>query len=243
MVAEAHRIIEIGLSFLQKILAFVLSIRIWLSKYRILVTLSGIQQDGMLLLTLFSYVVKFDTGFAPNPSGDYCTLACCKPNIRKQAGIGDWIVGTGSVNNMGNAFLIYAMEVSESITFAEYFRDTRFQDKIPKNNDDVGDNIYEPLAKGNYKQLPSRHSHRNGEENLKMKKHDLKSESVLISSNFSYYGDKAIRIPDEYINVIKKGPGFKKKFDEPFLRKIIPWLMGLKKNRIGDPSNSKKTES
>ena len=29
-------------------------------------------------MSLFSYVVARDTGFAPNPSGGYCTLANCK---------------------------------------------------------------------------------------------------------------------------------------------------------------------
>ena len=32
-----------------------------------------------------SYVVRYDSGFAPNPFYEYCTLATCKPNIRKGA--------------------------------------------------------------------------------------------------------------------------------------------------------------
>jgi hypothetical protein len=46
--------------------------------------------------SLYSYVVRSDSGFAPNPFGEYCTLACCKPQIRKRARVGDWIVGCGS---------------------------------------------------------------------------------------------------------------------------------------------------
>jgi hypothetical protein len=40
--------------------------------------------------------VARDYGFAPNPFFGVCTLATCKPKIRKAAAIGDWVVGTGS---------------------------------------------------------------------------------------------------------------------------------------------------
>ena len=36
-------------------------------------------------MTLFSYVIEHDLGFAPNPFHGVCTLACCKPQIRKIA--------------------------------------------------------------------------------------------------------------------------------------------------------------
>jgi len=42
--------------------------------------------------SLYSYVVRYDSGFAPNPFGGYCTLATCKPEIRKTAQLGDWLV-------------------------------------------------------------------------------------------------------------------------------------------------------
>jgi hypothetical protein len=47
-------------------------------------------------MVLHSYVVARDYGFAPNPFFGVCTLATCKPLIRRIAHIGDWIVGTGS---------------------------------------------------------------------------------------------------------------------------------------------------
>ena len=34
-------------------------------------------------MRLFSYVVARDYGFAPNPFYEMCTLATCKPRIRK----------------------------------------------------------------------------------------------------------------------------------------------------------------
>ncbi|HEV8071318.1 MAG TPA: hypothetical protein VGP76_26630 [Planctomycetaceae bacterium] len=49
----------------------------------------------------FSYVVDHDLGFAPNPSGGFCSLAKCKfgsakRNIVEMAEEGDWIAGTGT---------------------------------------------------------------------------------------------------------------------------------------------------
>lgn len=45
-------------------------------------------------MRLLSYIIKHDTGLAPNPLHGYCTLAVCTPNhqnadIKKD----DWILG------------------------------------------------------------------------------------------------------------------------------------------------------
>ena len=42
---------------------------------------------------IYSYVVAHDTGAAPNVDGGICTIAICKPAIRRNAQEGDWIVG------------------------------------------------------------------------------------------------------------------------------------------------------
>ncbi len=81
-------------------------------------------------MRLCSYVVKFDAGLAPNPYGEYCTLAVCTPN---HMGIkltkGDWIMGTETVAR-GNK-LIYAMQVDEVLYFDTYYHDPRFETKKP----------------------------------------------------------------------------------------------------------------
>jgi hypothetical protein len=40
-------------------------------------------------------------------------VACCKPKIRKNADVNEWIVGTGSKHNVGQDKLIYAMKIVE----------------------------------------------------------------------------------------------------------------------------------
>ena len=77
---------------------------------------------------LFTYVVAHDTGFAPNPFHGFCTLAVCKPRIRKGAKIGDWIIGTGSgakgKGREGN--IVFAMRVTEDMAFDQYWNDPSF---------------------------------------------------------------------------------------------------------------------
>jgi hypothetical protein len=74
---------------------------------------------------LHSYVVARDYGFAPNPFFGVCTLATCKPGIRKVAQIGDWVVGTGSKKRKRDKRIVYAMRVTGAITFSQYWTDPR----------------------------------------------------------------------------------------------------------------------
>ena len=64
---------------------------------------------------IYSYVVARDYGFAPNPFHGVCTLATCKPRIRKAADL----VGSASQQRAG--FLVFAMKVEDTLTFDEYF--------------------------------------------------------------------------------------------------------------------------
>lgn len=147
-------------------------------------------------MTLYSYVVKHDTGFAPNPFHGYCTLACCKPAIRRTAGEGDWVVGL-TPKGTGSR-IVYFMRVDEAPkTFAEYWSDSRFIAKRPHYDDGLlakcGDNIYKPKGAG-YRQLPSMHSNREL-ESPENKKRDLDGKYVLISETFSYFGSKPRELP------------------------------------------------
>ena len=80
-------------------------------------------------MKVYSYVVARDFGFAPNPFHGFCTLATCKPVIRKKAEIGDIIIGIGSgaQNSAYSGRMIYAMIVSEILTYDQYWIDSRFQ--------------------------------------------------------------------------------------------------------------------
>jgi hypothetical protein len=193
---------------------------------------------GIDMPSLFSYVLAHDRGFAPNPHYGYCTLACCKPVVRRSAEVGDWVVGTGSANNVGHDKLVYAMRVTEKLTFEEYSRDPRFKRKIPKPGavSERGDNIYYKGKNGRWKQ-------REGYHKEKHMKHDLSGKYVLISDHYYYFGGEAVTIPKRFRGVIKKGPGHKCRFEEGFVVRFFGWLEGkYEPGLMGNPSNASKCE-
>ena len=85
------------------------------------------------MVRIYSYVVRYDSGFAPNPFYDYCTLATCKPDIRRTAKVSDWVIGSASNGNgvRRGGHLVYAMRVTETMTFDDYAADQRFEVKKP----------------------------------------------------------------------------------------------------------------
>ncbi len=144
------------------------------------------------------YILRYDKGFAPNPFHRSCTLACCKPAIRRSARVGDWVLGI-TPKHLGNR-LAYAMRVDEVLSFAEYFRDERFGEKKPSYGGgprlaELGDNCYEPLPHGGFRQLPSVHFdfERNCEDPA-TKAWDLSGERALVSRDFGYFGAEPLSL-------------------------------------------------
>ena len=75
-------------------------------------------------MSLYSYLLAYDSGSAPNPFHGTCTLAICKPAIRRTAQVGDWIIATGRKSSTTFRKLVYAMQVAEKIPLEDYFRAT-----------------------------------------------------------------------------------------------------------------------
>jgi hypothetical protein len=190
-------------------------------------------------MRIYLYILAADGGFAPNPFYGWCTLACCKPAIRRRAKAGDWVVGLTPASD-GNR-LAYAMKVQESLSFAEYWTDARFERKRPRREKGAsrqarqGDNCYKPKGTDNYEQLPSWHyDNKNGREDPRSKKRDLGGQRVLIGRRFCYYGAQAISVPEHltfqrparYNRVIKPGLG---------QRALVEWLESLPPGTHGQP--------
>ena len=154
-------------------------------------------------MRLYSYVIARDYGFAPNPFWGTCTLATCKPKIRKGAALGDWIVGIGSSNYkiMGN--VVFAMKVTEALTYDQYWSDSRFTLKKPILTGSVkqafGDNIYHTNPRtGKWIQSNSHHSLETGAPNPKNIEHDTQSSRVLLSSEYIYWGATGPKVPPKF---------------------------------------------
>ena len=186
-------------------------------------------------MRLFSYIVARDYGFAPNPFYGVCTLATCKPNIRRIAGISDWVVGTGSKAHGRTGSLVYGMRVTESLTFNEYWNDSRFTCKKPNlrgsNKQAFGDNIYFRYDSGRWHQADSHHSFTGGIPNPYNIETDTKTDKVLISSDYAYWGGVGPQIPERFRDYcgfdICAGRNHKSQFPESLVTEFVTWFRSL----------------
>ena len=202
-------------------------------------------------MALYSYVVKIDSGFAPNPFYNFCTLATCKPGIRKSAKIGDWIVGVGSSDKRvcQKGRIVYAMEVTKIISFQEYFEGKKYQCKKPIINGSRiqarGDNIYQKNGKC-WDQLKSFHSSKEDwTPNRAHIRRDTSVNHVLISDNYTYFGKGGPIIHPDLKSgskkLVKQGVGYNKfssdkKGDAVMIMEFFMWYQELGKNgRVGYP--------
>jgi hypothetical protein len=152
---------------------------------------------------LFSYVIAYDSGTAPNPYGRYCTLSLCKIGSTRRRNLvelpepGDWIAGTGAAGrcSAGHGKLVYAMRVDEKMSLEDYFRGPRFEGRA--------DHLAE-------------FSH-------------VHERYVLISRRFFYFGARAVdvdAIPTKHLaNPFEKnGRGFRSDFSAAFIADFEDWL-------------------
>ena len=186
-------------------------------------------------MRIFSYVVVSDRGFAPNPFGGACTLACCKPMIRRSARQGDLIVGMSSRCER----VVYAMYVDRALDFEAYWSDAVGVGKRPVRAGSIrarcGDNCYEPLPDGGFRQLPSRHSNKDGSENRKHLRRDIGGKQVLIGERFAYFGKEGPPLPAE-LAFLRTGRGHRCKFSDAQVRTVVEWFEGLPRGLRGLPS-------
>jgi hypothetical protein len=178
---------------------------------------------------LYTYCIPFDDGAAPNPFWGTCTLAICKPVIRRVARVGDWIVGTGSRESpMGDTSgqLVYAMKVTDIMSMSAYDHWTHRQlpAKVPawRSRDHrrrLGDSIYD-FSVDPLRQRRGVH----GQENLAT---DLSGHNVLLSNEFYYFGDHAIALPNHLLPIVKQGQGHRSSSNQPFVSEFSSWLGGL----------------
>lgn len=191
---------------------------------------------------LFSYVVRYDSGFAPNPFYGYCTLATCKPLIRKAAQVGDWIVGTGSADKkvQRETRLVHAMRVRETTNFQNYWQDSRFLRKRPmrqgSRKQSCGDNIYHRSADDSqWLQLDSFHTNPDGSIKPDHVARDTGTDRILISNDYYYFGGEGPEIPAVFrdpsrYDLCRKVRQRKRLEDDEWIAEFVAWL-----RTFGDP--------
>lgn len=165
---------------------------------------------------IYRYVVRYDGGTAPNPFGGWCTLAICKPGIRRGAEKGDWIIGFRSRRN---AEVVYAMQVEDVLPLERYWRDRRFRAKRPDRTS-LPDNIYEPDEMGNLQWVP------NDIHGPGAKPKDTSGRNALVARRFWYFGLKSQQLPSHLVHLIHSGQGYavhkSRRIDDA--ERLLTWL-------------------
>ena len=197
-------------------------------------------------ITYYFYIITRDYGFAPNPFYGFCTLACCKSQIRKKAQKGDWVIGLGSKKLKCRGEIIYAMKVTEMLTFNEYYKDKRFSLKKPYISGSLktmhGDNVYHKNSKGQWIQDDCHHNHKNKTTRSNNIKMDTKVNRVLVSDHFFYFGNNPLSGSSALFDNIKSktellGPSYNELEEEG--EELVKFLKENKKTNFiyGEPTN------
>ena len=146
------------------------------------------------------------------------------------------MVGSGSndrtVRRGGR--LVYAMRVTEAMTFDEYGADPRFEYKKPYRNgsrkQSSGDNIYFRAVPGAaWQQRDSFHSRPNGTLNPDHVARDTGVNRVLISNDFVYFGGEGPEFPEELKDqqdrpLCKTGRGLTTFDDAQLIANLEQWI-------------------
>lgn len=195
---------------------------------------------------MFAYKITRDFGFAPNPFHGLCTLATCKPHVRKGAREGDLVVGCGSAKNRLAGRMIFIMRVTGKCTFQEYWDATRFVEKRPnfKSSRDraYGDNIYHHDNAGQWLQERSHHTFEDGSLNTDNLCQDTAVDAVLWSDDFVYWGGGAPEVPVAFRDfngddLYPSTRDFRRHFAKDFVAAVEDWFSALpERGRRGRPA-------
>lgn len=200
------------------------------------------------MASVYLYAISHDLGFAPNPFGGVCTLACCKPNIRERAKYGDWLVGLTGTRLPPAMRCVFAMVVTGDMTFDEYWAHPDFGTRRPKRNGTakklVGDNIYHrQSADRPWVQEDSVHSLDDGSQCPLNTAHDTRVNRILLSDRFVYFGAVAPALPSDVRVALDYQRNVRdyRRFDIEDAKPLLSWLepqLAAKPNAVlADPIN------
>jgi len=182
---------------------------------------------------ILSYVVQSDNGLAPNITGGFCTLAVCKPVVRRTARAGqDLVLGMSRQRNC----VTYIMQVDRKVSFFEYSRLPEFECKKPSFEHLIGDNFFKEEA--GELQLAFDIARHNGNEEALAR--DLNAPVVLVGYNFWYFGERQPELPLELHNAHMTLPGRRRDghrvtTDGAEIAALIDWVHSLEPGIHGKP--------
>src|SRR5712692_4293227 len=148
---------------------------------------------------IYYYIHSVDTGRAPSVDGGLLTLAICKPEIRRKAEVGDWIIGFAP-KALGWK-LSYLAKVTAKLKGSQYYGSQEYKER--------SDNIYEISPVGGFS-LRDNHVHDDGNiaSDVGTSEDGWKNAWVLVSKKSWYFGANAIDLSsDEFRELFAKLQG------------------------------------
>jgi hypothetical protein len=187
-------------------------------------------------MKLSAYIITVDFGFAPNPFGRYCTLACCKPTIRRMAEQDDIVVACASSRSAAPGRLVYAMRVKNVIPYQKYWRDSRYAPRKPSMKTAIsrrGDNIWHQDRAGQWQVCPG------ACHDASQRDRDIGGVNALVATEFFYFGRSAIPIPSRFADLLAQTQGHKNTYDRQKIGHFWEWISKVapRAGRIDLPSD------
>jgi hypothetical protein len=164
---------------------------------------------------------------------------------------GDWIIGMGGGELKATGRCIFAMQVTRSRSFDQYWSDEEFRSKRPVRHGSrrtmVGDNVYHrnPETK-KWIQENCVHSQVSGEQDASNTNHDTRTDRVLISDEFYYFGSEAPVVPPRLLRQLgyRNQRGYRK-FALDDCRALLEWIKiegGTKNCVLSNPFQFRQSE-
>lgn len=134
---------------------------------------------------IWRYVLAVDVGMAPCPQDGVLTLTCCKPLIRREAAVGDYVMGF-LPKRFGRGRLAYVGRVASRLPLADYQRHS------PDRRDAIyrgvtspgGEETLEPLRQDYHPDVASRRRDASGVYSLRF-------------DPYWYWGGLGVLLPEE----------------------------------------------
>ena len=150
-------------------------------------------------MKLYSYTMTVDDGFAPNPTGGICTLAYCMVTMRRTVQAGDYVVGLAGAKyrkRVGAEWPAYPVIYAMRVTDVIGFEEFRRDER----------------CSGHFSPHP-------------YTRQQVKTNRVLISNDFIYWGVDGPLLPSNLSDLIKqKAPGHRCNFPPEVVQAFIRWF-------------------
>jgi hypothetical protein len=137
---------------------------------------------------IWRYSLTADNGMAPCADRGKLSLSCCKPMIRRNACVGDWVIGFVPRRiNDGQVHIAWAGHVAKSVLLGDY------QKQYPERQDAIYKIVESPWTEETHF-IRLRNDYHDKEKN---KATDLAGKNALIFDPFWYWGGRGIGVPCE----------------------------------------------